>query len=168
MRRTVGRLVPRALASSSITPASIFRVIEAAQPTLLIDEGDRLDEKNKPELVAIVNSSHCRADAIVIRTVGDDHEPAAFSTWAPIMIWAIGKLPSTWVDRSIVIPMRRRTKDEAVERMRLDHDQGFGKPKTTGGSWLPSPTSGWRNDPFRPRTAPLSFELPFSAYMSVL
>ena len=63
----------------------------------------------------------------MVRTVavGDDHEPRAFSTWAPIALAAIGHLPITWVDRSLVIRMKRRAKNEPVERMRLDRDQGF-------------------------------------------
>ena len=57
--------------------------------------------------------------------IGDDHQPRAFSTWAAIALAAIGHLPITWVDRSIVIRMKRRAKDEPIERMRLDRDQGF-------------------------------------------
>ena len=38
MLRTIGRLVPRPLPTANITPAAMFRVIEAAKPTLLIDQ----------------------------------------------------------------------------------------------------------------------------------
>ena len=38
--RTVGRLIPRPLPTANITPAAMFRVIEAAKPRLLIDEAD--------------------------------------------------------------------------------------------------------------------------------
>jgi len=56
----------------------------------------------------------------LIRTVGDDHEPRTFSTWAPVAIAAIGELPDTVIDRSVVIPMHRRRADETVDRFRLD------------------------------------------------
>jgi hypothetical protein len=52
----------------------------------------------------------------VIRSVGDDHEARAFSTWAPKLLAGIGRLPDTVVDRSVVIELRRRLPSEAVER----------------------------------------------------
>ncbi len=125
--RCIGRLAPRPLATSNISAPALFRVIEKARPTMLVDEIDQVDEEKRRELVGIINSSHCRLDACVVRTVavGDDHEPRAFSTWAPIALAAIGQLPITWIDRSIVIRMKRRAKNEPIERMRLDRDQGF-------------------------------------------
>jgi hypothetical protein len=125
--RCIGRLAPRPLATSNISAPALFRIIETAHPTMLVDEIDQVDEEKRRELVGIINSSHCRLDACVIRTVavGDDHEPRAFSTWAPIALAAIGRLPITWIDRSIVIRMKRRAKNEPIERMRLDRDQGF-------------------------------------------
>ncbi len=57
---------------------------------------------------------------MVIRTVGDDHEPATFSTWCAKFIALIGELPDTLMDRAIVIEMRRKTAGERVERLRLD------------------------------------------------
>jgi len=40
----MGRLVARAITASNISPAALFRTIDAWQPTLLIDEGRRLYE----------------------------------------------------------------------------------------------------------------------------
>ncbi len=49
---------------------------------------------------------------------------ARFSTWCPKIIALVRKspsdLPASIESRSIVIPMRRRRKDEPVERLRLD------------------------------------------------
>jgi putative DNA primase/helicase len=39
-------LVPKPLVASSITPAALFRVIEAARPTLLLDEADSYARDN--------------------------------------------------------------------------------------------------------------------------
>ena len=65
-----------------------------------------------------MNSGHTRNGA-VIRTVGEDHEPRQFKTWAPVTIAKIGSLPDTLEDRSIVIRMRRKRPDERVAKFRL-------------------------------------------------
>lgn len=76
----IGRLSRRPLVASNISPAAIFRVIEAHQPTLLIDEADAFLRDNE-EARGILNSGHTRQSAYVIRVVGDDHEAQQFSTW---------------------------------------------------------------------------------------
>lgn len=113
----LAKLVPRPLPTSNASPAVLYRAIEASQPTLLIDELDSFKDANE-ELRGILNSGHRRETARVLRTVGDDHEPRTFSTWCPMVLAAIGRLPSTIEDRSIVIPMRRRALGEQVQRIR--------------------------------------------------
>lgn len=111
-------LVSRPLHASNVTTAVLFRSIEKYRPTLLIDEADTFLMKND-ELRGILNSGHMRG-GVVLRTVGDDHEPRAFSTWCPKAVAMIGHLPGTLADRSIGVAMRRRTRGEQVERLRLD------------------------------------------------
>src|SRR4029077_3535476 len=115
----LGKVVPKALPASNITPAALFRAVESLAPTLLIDEADSF-LREREELRGILNSGHTRSTAFVVRTVGDTHEVCFFSTWAPKVIALIGRLSSTLEDRSIVIPMRRRAPSERVERLRLD------------------------------------------------
>lgn len=115
----LGALSRRPLTASNITPAALFRAVERWTPTLLIDEADSFI-RDADELRGVINSGHTRAAAYVIRTIGDDHEPASFSTWWAKAIALIGSLPDMLVDRSIVIPMRRRTRDETIEGLRLD------------------------------------------------
>jgi putative DNA primase/helicase len=110
---------PRVLLSSNATPAAIFRAIELWRPTLLMDEADTVLPGNE-ELRGILNSGHTRRTAFVLRTVGDNHEPRQFSTWAPLAIAMIGNLPGTLADRSIVLPMRRKRRDEKVKPLPLD------------------------------------------------
>ncbi len=115
----IQNMVPKPVTVANITPSSVFRMVEAWQPTLLVDEADTfLDEKEG--LVGILNSSHYRSGAYVVRTVGDEHEPRRFATWCPKVIAAIGTLPPTIVDRSIVINMKRKTSTEEVVRLRGD------------------------------------------------
>jgi putative DNA primase/helicase len=109
-------LVPRPLVASNVAPAVLFRAIELARPTLLIDEMDTFTDGNE-ELRGILNSGHRRGAARVIRCVGDDHEPRSFSTWCPKVVAMIGKFPDTIADRTISSPMRRKAPGEKVQRI---------------------------------------------------
>jgi len=112
-------LCPRAVSSSNMSTNSVFRVIDAAHPTLFIDEADTLRANDKDELRGILNSGHTPANAYVIRNVpvGDTWCPKRFSTWAAVAMGGIGKLPDTWADRSITISMQRKPPREPVERL---------------------------------------------------
>lgn len=112
-------LLPRALSTSNITPAALFRSLERYKPCLLVDEGDSFLTLSE-ELRGILNSGHTRSGAAVIRTVGDTFEPKIFSTWGAKVLAAIKSppLPSTVVDRSIVIDMQRKAPGDGVERFR--------------------------------------------------
>lgn len=117
----LGAFVARPLPTANMTTATLFRVIEAARPTLLVDEADTF-LREAEEMRGIINAGHCRASATVLRTVDtrDGYEVREFSVWAPMAIAAIGRLPGTIEDRAIKIAMRRRRPDETVERLRFD------------------------------------------------
>ena len=95
------------LLSGNITPAALFRAVEAWKPTLLIDEADTFAKMND-ELRGILNAGHTRDTAFVVRAEGDSNEPRLFSTWAPKLVAAIGRLPDTIEDRSIRIVLTRK------------------------------------------------------------
>ena len=118
----LSRLVRKAMLASNVSAAVVFRAIERHRPTLLMDEADTYLEQRGDEFRGILNSGHTRDAAVVWRTVGDKYEPKAFSTWAPMVIAAIGKLRPTLASRSIIIVMRRKRSDESVTRYRPDHD----------------------------------------------
>jgi putative DNA primase/helicase len=115
----VQSLAPRPLSTSNTSAAAIFRTIEAAQPTLLIDEADTF-LTHSDEIRGVLNSGHRRSGAFVLRLVGDNHEPRQFSTWAAVAIALIGKLPDTLQDRSILVRMRRRLSSESIAQFRAD------------------------------------------------
>ena len=115
----VQSLAPRPLSTSNTSAAAIFRTIEAAQPTLLIDEADTF-LTNSEEIRGVLNCGHRRSGAFVLRLVGDNHEPRQFSTWAAVAIALIGTLPDTLQDRSILIRMRRRLPSESIAQFRAD------------------------------------------------
>lgn len=133
----LSQLTPRAIFTSNITPACIFRlggVVDEEQTdgnqvvtppafTLLADEGDTW-LKLRPEIQGVLNSGHTRRAAYIIRVVGN--EPKRFSTFFPKALALINRstteLPTTVLDRSIVIPMQRRRRDEILARLRFDHE----------------------------------------------
>jgi len=114
-------LVARPLPTSNATTAAVFRTIEMAKPTLLLDEGDTFLKDNE-ELRGVLNAGHRRGGQI-IRTVGDDHEPRQFSTWTPAAIAMIGRLPDTLEDRSVSVSLRRRRPSEKVQPFRSERAQ---------------------------------------------
>jgi len=114
----IERLVARPLQTSSITAAALFRTVELARPTLLIDECDTFLSQND-ELRGVLNNGHRRGGQVT-RTVGDSFEPRVFSTHCPCVIAMIGKLPDTLDDRSVRISLKRRLSSEDISQFRAD------------------------------------------------
>ncbi len=112
-------LCRRALLASNITQAAVYRAIEKWRPSLLVDEVDTFLKHNE-ELRGILNSGHTRWTANVVRCDVNTNEPELFLTWGPKALSGIGSISDTLRDRSIPIEMRRRLKDETVEKFRLD------------------------------------------------
>ena len=116
-------LVLRGLSTANISPAVVFRVVEMYRPCLLIDEADTFLGVSD-ELRGVLNSGH-RKGGQVLRAVGDDHEPRAFSTYGPCAIALIGALPDTLHDRSVRIDLKRRLKTEHIEPFSLNRTDHF-------------------------------------------
>ncbi|MDI1360861.1 DUF3631 domain-containing protein [Methylotenera sp.] len=117
----LARLAPRTAQASGISPSVLFRMIEAYQPTLFIDEVETVLKENE-ELRGLINAGHTRDSAYVWRSVakGDDFEPKRFTVWGMKAIAGINaiKLAETVTSRSIVFELRRKTASEKVERLR--------------------------------------------------
>jgi putative DNA primase/helicase len=128
-------LVWKPLPASNITPAAVYRTIEVCAPTLLVDEADTFMSKNE-ELRGVLNCGHTRAMAYVLRTVGDEHEPRQFSTWCPKAIALIGTLPATLRDRTIELPLKRRTKSEPIQKWRDDRAATRTEPRRQCLRWV--------------------------------
>jgi len=114
-----GWLCRRPLLTSNVTPSVLFRVVDKAAPTLVIDEADSFLKDNEA-MRGIINSGHTRPTARVLRSVGDHHEPRWFSTWGSKAIARIGKFTGPWetvASRSIIVSMRRRLEKEPITLM---------------------------------------------------
>jgi Protein of unknown function (DUF3631) len=118
---TLARLVARPLPAANTTAAVVFRVIEGHQPTLMVDEADSFLRDNE-ELRGVLNAGH-RKGGTVLRNVGDDHEPRAFSVYGAVAIALIGELPGTLADRAVTVLLKRRLSTEAIEPFRLDRTE---------------------------------------------
>ena len=111
----IATLVPKPMHVINVSPAVVFRVIEAHKPTLIIDEGDTFLKDNE-DMRGLLNGGHNSRTAYVWRSVGDDHEPRRFNVWGPKVVAMIGRPPDTIVDRSILVRLRRKRPEDRVER----------------------------------------------------
>jgi putative DNA primase/helicase len=113
----LARLVWRPLETASATASGVFRTIAAYRPTLLIDEAAFL--RDNDDLRRVLHSGH-RVGGAALLTVGEDHEPRHFATYAAVVIALIGNLNDELADRSVSIDLKRRLAGEEVTPFRLD------------------------------------------------
>jgi len=113
----MSRMSRRSLPTSNITGSALFRSIENHKPTLFIDEIDTFINDNEG-IRGVLNAGHSRDNPYIIRCVGDDNEPVPFNVFGAKAISGIGKIPSTLIDRSISLTLRRKMRDETKKRVR--------------------------------------------------
>ena len=117
-------LTPRPRPMSGVTAPLLARLIEKHRPTLFIDEYDAISRSDKEMAEGLrgqLNSSFNRRSAAVLKLVpmpGNGWEEREFSTWAPTCIAGIGVVPDTIEDRSVIIELTRKLRDEKVRRLR--------------------------------------------------
>jgi hypothetical protein len=104
----------------SPTSATLYRIMEAIEPTLLLDEAEvvRADGTSSGinnELIAILNAGYERGREAP-RCAGDNHEVRGYGVFGFKILALIGRLPRTIEDRSIIIRMERRRKDQSIQR----------------------------------------------------
>ena len=124
-------LVARPWRGTALTEAALFRFIETRQPTLLLDEVEGLAKRHASErdsaVLAILNAGYKQGQTVP-RCVGNSHELQQFRVYSPKAFAAIGHLPPTLADRSIVIPMQRRSPGESVARFRSERAKREAEP----------------------------------------
>jgi len=115
LREIIGLWVKDPLTVMNASEASLFRVIEAYRPTLLIDEADTF-LNGKPELTGVLNSGY-KQDGHTLRQGGRNYEDTKqFSTWSAKCIAGIGRLTDTIESRCITIKLKRKKTSEKVNR----------------------------------------------------
>jgi hypothetical protein len=104
------------------SPAALYTKIEQDHPTLLLDEVDAvfLQKSDTAQALRGVLNSGNRRGGTVPRVVmnGRQRIVEEFNVFGPKALAGIRSLPETLADRSIVIPLRRKTSDEKVSPFR--------------------------------------------------
>ncbi|MGO1539706.1 MAG: DUF3631 domain-containing protein [Leucobacter sp.] len=119
-------LVAQPLVSANASTAALYRSIgddPEHPPTIILDEADtvfgtRTKAEQNEDLRGLLNAGFQKGTP-ALRTVGPKHEVAAFDTFAPAVLAAIGALPDTIMDRAVVLRLRRRRPTDEVARYRL-------------------------------------------------
>jgi hypothetical protein len=131
----VSHLLPNALTTSSISSASLFRILDRDKTkVILVDESDtvfgRNGDKEKAEaLRQLLNASFKRGQS-VIRCEPPKYEPREFQIFAPIALAGIGTtaIPETVADRALMIEMRRMLPNEQILEFESDEVEKFFTP----------------------------------------
>lgn len=129
----VGHLLPNPLLTSSISSASLFRLLDKdPMKVILIDESDTVfgskGDKEKAEALRQLLNSSFKRGLSVIRCEAPKYEPKEFKIFAPIALAGIGKnaIPETVADRAIMVEMRRMLPKEKIHEFESDEvDQIF-------------------------------------------
>jgi putative DNA primase/helicase len=129
-------LTPKSELASNISPAALFRYVEAVRPTLLMDEFDA-SLKNNEEARGILDGGHTRLSAYVIRNieVNGEHKPHRFSTWAAKAIATIRSVADTIEDRSVRITLQRKARNAKVERLRRRDSEELKALRSKAARW---------------------------------
>ena len=128
----VSHLLPNPLMTSSISSASLFRILDRDNSkVILIDESDtvfgRNGDKEKAEaLRQLLNASFKRGQS-VIRCEPPKYEPKEFKIFAPIALAGIGTsaIPETVADRALMIEMRRMLPNEQILEFESDEVEKY-------------------------------------------
>jgi Protein of unknown function (DUF3631) len=120
----LGFLVPRPYHVVEATGASVYRLVDHATPTLLVDEADRLFQR-KNDVAHIINAGWTRGQTIP-RLVGKS--VYQFDLFCPKAIGLIGlAFPPATVSRGIVVKLWPKLPDEKIENFNFVDDDDFAK-----------------------------------------
>lgn len=114
-------LVPKPLHAIMPSEAVLFRLIDAGDVTLLLDEVDAFFGRNangQQEGVRGILNAGFERGATVYRCTEHGKGTASFNVFCPKALAGIGDPPDTIIDRSFRIVMRRQKHNEKRERFR--------------------------------------------------
>jgi putative DNA primase/helicase len=131
--KVVEKLAFRPMETANITLAALFRVISKHSPTLLIDEADTFME-GKNEMAGVVNKGYERGGVVLrIESNGKELIECAYVVYGPKALAGImleRHLPDATMSRGIQIPLKRKTKEDTVKRLRSADPQVFSNLKS--------------------------------------
>jgi len=108
-------LVIKPLLTVSITPPTLYRLIEKFHSTVLIDEAEEFGKEDN-ELRCIVNGGYERGRP-AWRTNKETMEPEKFDTFGCKVLASIRSLEETIEDRSVFVDMTRKPRGVELEEL---------------------------------------------------
>jgi hypothetical protein len=135
-------LVPSPIRASTISPAALFRLLDTERRTLLLDEVDAIfsPKSDREELRGLLNAGYRRGSfAWRVEVQGKSFTPTPYDAFGAKVLAGIGGLPDTIADRCIPIELRRRRRDDEVERFR------YREARETGNE-LRAALEAWTNE----------------------
>ena len=123
----------RPMRTVGATPAVLFRSIQAERPTLMLDEAEglrRAGDDRAAALTEILNAGYRKGQTVrrCEPSKSGGYAVKAYAVYCPKVLVLIGDLPDTLNDRAIPIPMRRKFKNETVERFIMAKAKGETAP----------------------------------------
>lgn len=114
--RIMDNLSNRTLASDDLSPAYLFRAIEAGSPlTIVVDELDSF-LKEQPTLIGVLNSGHKKGGFVGrVEKEGERQVPRRFKTFAPVLYGMIGRPKGTLSSRSLYVRLLRKKPSDITE-----------------------------------------------------
>jgi hypothetical protein len=115
-------LAPRAYAAAELTGPNLYRFVDHLDPTLIVDDADRLFER-KPDLVPIINVGWTRGTKVPRQ----DHGVTRwFNPFCPKILAGVNVLlPKTTMTRTITVRLLPKMPDEKVDAFKHIDDDDF-------------------------------------------
>lgn len=110
-------ILPKPLATSNISPAAVYRLIDSRKPTLLLDEAQCLTRRGNESTEALreIFCAGIDRNSVVYRCGGKTMEDVLeFPIYCPKVLALIGELDGVLADRCLPIKLERKTAAEIV------------------------------------------------------
>jgi energy-coupling factor transporter ATP-binding protein EcfA2 len=116
--KILSSLSHNSISTVSVTPATMFRLIDKEQPTLFVDEVEDLEKRgtSNNQIIQVLNSGYKKGGVghRVLKGV------SKFSTYCPKVIAGINSLSPALADRCITIEMQKASSSNKVEYLTND------------------------------------------------
>lgn len=117
----IADLAFNAVVGTSLSSAGAYRTVESCSATLLLDEAENLQRREKndepDDKIEILKAGYKRG-ARVIRCAGDNHEPTGYEVYSPKIFGSIHSIDRILADRVITLTLARKRPDVKLDEFR--------------------------------------------------
>lgn len=119
---TAELLVKNAYRAANMSQGALYAAIESKMPTVLIDEVDAIfSGKSNEDLRGMLNAGYKMGGSVSRQVMlkGGERSVEDYNVFCPKMLAGIdnGEIPATIADRCLVFDLKRKKRDENVERL---------------------------------------------------